>query len=98
MFSKPTLQTLKTDHTSRVSRCTVCQRQRRLDNNIPDRPEGHHIPDPYYRPEPPRKYQQQTRYPNNEWYNQAKSQAYANRDYPRRRGKDRHQRPQTKTI
>lgn len=28
MFRRPTQQTLKTDHTSRVSRCTVCLRRR----------------------------------------------------------------------
>lgn len=35
MFRKPLQQTLKQDHTSRVSRCAVCRRQRVTESNYP---------------------------------------------------------------
>lgn len=33
MFRKPQSQTLKADHTSRISRCSVCRRRQIIENN-----------------------------------------------------------------
>lgn len=55
MFRKPLQQTLKTDHTSRVSRCAVCLRRRITEDRFV-RPEvgNIHLRPTNYQPQPPR--------------------------------------------
>lgn len=50
MFSKPVQKTLKTDHTSHVSRCSVCQRRRAV-NQEPATSSFQHQPSASYHPE-----------------------------------------------
>jgi len=58
MFRKPQQQTLKADHTSRVSRCAVCLRRRVIDDSRTAlRPNNERIPSNVYHhpsPSPPR--------------------------------------------